>query len=183
MGSSLFASIEGDNTRLYAPLYLTKKKGGKPERRANLLMSILPKVHIGDSQKDLPIKKRLITQIVKDLLKFLEVDCKEISIYFVTRKKMSSLHEQFFQDPSPTDCISFPLDHEHLGEVFVCPSVAIAYAKEKRLNPFEETILYIVHGILHLIGYDDLTPNDKKTMRRMEKKCMERIRSEIDLCS
>ena len=146
-------------------------------------MTILPKVHIGNTQKDFPIKKRLICQLVRSVLEFLEVECKEISIYFVTRKKISALHERFFQDPSPTDCISFPLDDEHLGEVFVCPSVAIAYAKEKRLDPFEETILYIVHGILHLIGYDDLTPADKKIMRRMEKKCMERIRSKLDLCS
>ncbi len=154
----------------------TKKSPAFPKRQQ-------VKVHIGNSQKDLPIEKRLITQIVRDLLMFLELECKEISIYFVTKKKISALHEQFFQDPSPTDCISFPLDNEHLGEVFVCPSVAISYAKEKGLDPFEETILYIIHGILHLIDYDDQTPKDKKVMRGMEKKCMEHIRSKIDLCS
>ena len=131
-------------------------------------------VHIENSQRDLPLKKRYIAQIVEEVLEFLKVDCSEISIYFVTKKQISSLHDQFFEDPSPTDCISFPLDNEHLGEVFVCPKVALEYTRG--IHPFKETILYVIHGILHLLGYDDLSPKDKRGMRRMEKKCMDHIK-------
>ncbi len=138
-------------------------------------------VHVGNQQKALPIRKRQITRIVKELLSFLKTDCEEISVYFVTEKKISELHDQFFQDPTPTDCISFPIDKQHLGEIFVCPSVAILYAKKHNIDPFKETILYVVHGILHLIGYDDLDPKSKKIMRRMEKKCMDYLETRFDI--
>lgn len=130
------------------------------------------KIHVENAQKALPIKKRVITSIVKSILEFLKVDCEEISIYFVTEKEITKLHDQFFQDPTPTDCISFPIDEKHLGEIFVCPSVAISYAKKRGIDPFKETILYLIHGILHLIGHDDLDPKSKKIMRRMEQKCI-----------
>lgn len=132
-------------------------------------------VHVDNHQKALPIRKRFISQTVKEILTFLRVDCEEVSIYFTTEEKIAALHEQFFQDPTPTDCISFPIDDQHLGEVFVCPSVAITYAKKHHIDPFQETLLYMVHGILHLLGYDDLDPKSKKIMRRMEKKCMDHL--------
>lgn len=110
--------------------------------------------------------------LVKAALAYLKVPCKEISIYFVTEKQIAALHGQFFQDPTPTDCISFPLDEHHLGEVFVCPSAAKSYAKK---NPYEETALYIIHGILHLIGYDDLEEKTRRIMRKKEKSCMRHL--------
>lgn len=132
-------------------------------------------VHIENRQKALPIRKRFFSNIVKETLQFLNIHCSEIAIYFVTEKQISKLHDEFFQDPTSTDCISFPLDKEHLGEIFVCPSVAISYAEKHSLLPLQETTLYLIHGILHLIGYDDLSPKDKKEMRRMEKKCMDHL--------
>lgn len=136
---------------------------------------LLPKIHIENHQRALPIQKRSISKIIQETLLFLNIQCEEISVYFVTEKSIAKLHEQFFDDPTSTDCISFPMDNVHLGEIFVCPSVAIAYAKKHNLDPYHETILYVVHGILHLIGYDDLDPKSKKKMRAMEKKCMDHL--------
>ncbi len=120
------------------------------------------------------------------LLKFLDVTCDEIAIHFVSKRQIAKLHAIYFQDPTPTDTISFPLDNEifhphlghHLGEVFVCPAVAQEYAKERELNSYLEATLYLVHGILHLIGYDDLTPKDKRKMRQKEKACMKHLQKE-----
>ncbi len=134
-------------------------------------------LNIYNDQSALPIRKRLISQIVKKIFSFLQIDCKEISIYFTSIQTITELHLQFFNDPTPTDCISFPFDKDHLGEIFVCPAVAIEYAKKHNLDPLKETILYVVHGILHLIGYDDLDTSSKQKMRRMEKKCMDHIDS------
>lgn len=110
--------------------------------------------------------------MVSSTLDYLDCQCDEVSIYLVSTKAICKLHEEFFQDPSTTDCISFPLDKKHLGEIFVCPATAVAYAKKKKLNPYRETALYIVHGLLHLLGYDDLRAKDKRTMRKKEKSCM-----------
>ncbi len=136
-------------------------------------------IHIDNHQKALPISKRFMKSCVKKILSFLNVECEEISLYFTTEKKISLLHEQFFQDKTPTDCISFPIDRRHLGEIFVCPAVAIAYAKKHGKDPSEETLLYVIHGILHLVGYDDMNPKSKRIMRRMEKKCMNYLKPEF----
>ncbi len=107
------------------------------------------------------------------LLEHLHCPHDEVSVYFVTTKQICSLHEQFFNDPSPTDCISFPLDTHHLGEIFICPETALLYAKKHTLDPRKELTLYLVHGILHCLGFDDLTPKQKRTMRKKEKHCMQ----------
>ena len=110
------------------------------------------------------------------VLDHLKVSPEEIAIYFVSEKKICQLHEQFFQDPTPTDCISFPLDENYLGDIFVCPATALSYAAKNNLDPQEETVLYIVHGILHLLGYDDLEVKARRLMRKKEKSCMRHLR-------
>jgi len=134
-------------------------------------------VDILNNQKDLSLKKILVKKAVGACLDYLKIFPSQVSIYFVTEKKIAELHKQFFDDSTPTDCISFPLDDTHLGEVFVCPSIAIKYGKKHRVDPFEEILLYIVHGLLHLIGYDDIKSNQRKRMRSMEKKCMHHLRT------
>lgn len=112
---------------------------------------------------------------VSELCHFLLVSCDEISFYFVTEKKISELHAQHFNDPTPTDCITFPIDTSYLGDIFVCPKVAVDYAQKKHLDPFQETLLYVVHGILHLLDFDDMEPKQKSIMRKKEKTCMHHL--------
>lgn len=133
------------------------------------------KVLVYNRQKDLKIGKGSARALVQSTLDHLQIRCEETSIYFVTVKEISRLHDQFFQDPTPTDCISFPLDEDHLGEVFVCPAVAIEYAKKKNLDPYAEASLYVVHGLLHLIGHDDLEEKARRSMRKKEKSCMRHL--------
>lgn len=98
-------------------------------------------------------------------------------MYLVSAKAITELHDEFFDDPTPTDCITFPLDDSHLGELFVCPRAAVEYARKHKLPPYEELTLYLVHGILHCIGYDDLTPNQRRAMRKKEKSCMQFLKA------
>lgn len=135
-------------------------------------MSIL----VFNKQKDLKLPAKAVKALISAVLSHEKAECGEISVYFVSEKMICQMHDDFFQDPSPTDCISFPLESRPLsGEVFVCPRTAIIYAKQKELDPYEETALYIVHGLLHLLGYDDLTPNERRTMRKKEKSCMREL--------
>ncbi len=137
---------------------------------------------IYNKQKDLSLSAANIKLMVPFLLRNLNVSTDEVIIHFVSKAAIGKIHDDFFSDPSPTDCISFPIDpsstppsagkHRILGEVFVCPKVAIEYAKEEHLDPLQETTLYMIHGILHLLGYDDLDPSSRRTMRRMEQKCL-----------
>ncbi len=135
----------------------------------------MPRVNVSNRQKALPLSKSSVKKAVEALCLFLEISCDELSIFFVTEKKISALHAQFFNDPTPTDCITFPIDKSYLGDLFICPETAIQYASKQGIDPYTETLLYLVHGILHLIGYDDLEPIQRRAMRKMEKTCMSHL--------
>lgn len=134
------------------------------------------KIHFYNRQKDFPLRKQSVQKIVRLLCHFLSIECDEIGFYFVTEEEMTALHGRFFHDPTPTDCISFPIDHSYLGDVFICPKVAVSYAKKRNLDPFEEIILYLVHGLLHLLDYDDQDPKRKRLMRKKEKSCIHHLK-------
>jgi probable rRNA maturation factor len=137
-------------------------------------------IHIHNSQKDLSFSLATLKKMIPFLLEKLDVHTDEISLNFVSKKRMGIVHDEFFSDPSPTDCMSFPIDppsetkipHHVLGEIFVCPKVAIEYSEENNTDPYTELTLYVLHAILHLIGYDDIDPEDRKEMRVMEKECL-----------
>ena len=144
------------------------------------------KVTIYNSHKDLKISKTSVTRLATYFFIFLKKEVEEVIIHFVSTKKISNLHEKLFQDPSPTDCISQPYDflgYALLGEVFICPETAIKYSEKKGKDPYEETSLYVVHSLLHLLGYDDIDPKERKKMRRCEKKLLTHLKEERALLS
>lgn len=141
------------------------------------------KVLVSDRQKDLPIahesyKLQRIAMLILDAEK---QQCDELSFHFVTAPVICRLHKKFFNDPTITDCVTFPMDLDpsggfcYLGDVFVCPKQALIYAKENKGDPYKEVTLYVVHGLLHLLGYDDITAEDRKRMRVKEKKYMKML--------
>jgi probable rRNA maturation factor len=148
-------------------------------------------VLVSDRQKDLPLKheKEKIEQLVQSVIQREGRACDEVAIHFVSAKVICKMHKEFFQDPTITDCISFPLDDAreanfcYLGDVFVCPKQAILYAEEHSLDPYREATLYIVHGILHLLGYDDIDESDVKIMRQKEQKHLKHLENQgLILC-
>lgn len=137
-----------------------------------------------------------VRKLVRQFLKFHNKNCDEVSIHFIDTETISKMHADYFNDASTTDCISFPMDNDAaeddtidefdreftgtkvknykiLGEVFVCPETANAYAKKYSLDALKELTLYVVHGLLHLLGYDDLSPKDRKKMRMEEARFLE----------
>jgi probable rRNA maturation factor len=130
------------------------------------------KIHIYNKQKCLPISRPRFREAVLTVLDSLNLSPDELSLYFVSTQAITDLHAEFFQDPTPTDCITFPIDNSYLGEIFVCPETALLYAQKHSVDPQEELLLYVVHGLLHLAGYDDLDPKSKRIMRKKEKSCM-----------
>jgi probable rRNA maturation factor len=136
-------------------------------------------IHVKNTQSLLPISEDAVRQIVLSCLSREAILCDEVSIHFVEASEISKLHQEHFQDSSVTDCISFPIDNSQdsgykpLGDVFVCPAVALSYARtHSKTNIYRELTLYIIHGLLHLIGYDDLEKADRKTMRLAERRHM-----------
>lgn len=98
----------------------------------------------------------------------------ELSIAFVTDTVIAQVHKTFMDDPSATDVITFPADPKmnSAGEIIVSVDHALDRAKELN-EPFSrELSLYLIHGWLHLAGYDDRSEEDRKAMRAAEQKAM-----------
>lgn len=139
-------------------------------------------VDVSNEQQVLVLDHASLTPIIAEVLALEGQRCDEVALHFVTKDEICKLHARFFDDPSPTDCISLPMDesedvfYRHLGDIFVCPEVACEYAEQNGHEPFEETLLYVVHGMLHLLGYDDLDERDRLKMREAEERHMRRLR-------
>jgi probable rRNA maturation factor len=102
----------------------------------------------------------------------------ELSVVFVTDETIAQVHADFMDDATPTDVITFPAnkDMESAGEIIVSVDHALSRAQELT-EPFSrELSLYLLHGWLHLAGYDDRTPQDRAEMRLAEQRALAILR-------
>jgi probable rRNA maturation factor len=101
----------------------------------------------------------------------------ELSIAFITPERCCELHETFFSDDSITDVMTFPGDPDdnHAGDLAICPAFAVEQAPEYATTFAEELTLYLLHGWLHLVGFDDQSPEDMEQMRKAEKTLQEKV--------
>ena len=118
--------------------------------------------------------RRIVRHLLKEMTPARDFD---IVIHVINATEMTRLNENFLQHAGSTDVITF--DHRETvrksrvattihGELFVCVDDAIAQAREFKTNWQSEVVRYIVHGVLHLLGYDDLKPQLRRTMKREE---------------
>lgn len=98
----------------------------------------------------------------------------ELSIAFVDDTTIGQVHADFMDDPSPTDVITFPADTsmESAGEIIVSVDHAVTRALELGERFSRELSLYLVHGWLHLAGYDDRSEADRLKMRAAEQEAL-----------
>ncbi len=103
----------------------------------------------------------------------------EVEIIFVDEPTIQKLHDDYLHDASSTDIITFDLgvspEGARLGALYICPEVAKRFAARYKVTLGQELHRLIAHGILHLLGYDDHSPQDKRRMRREENKILARI--------
>jgi probable rRNA maturation factor len=113
-----------------------------------------PDVPISDRQ-DLPVDVEPLARLARNTLRAEGLTSGELSVSFVTEREMAELNERYAGERGPTDVLSFPLDGPEgevrvLGDVVICP----AYAAANNPDLAAELRLLLVHGILHLLGYD-----------------------------
>jgi len=100
----------------------------------------------------------------------------ELAIVLVDEGAMEQLHLQWMDEPGPTDVLSFPMDELRpgteesltpaglLGDIVLCPQVAVSQAETAGHSPLDEMLLLTTHGILHLLGFDHAEPDEEKEM-------------------
>ena len=105
---------------------------------------------------------------------------RELSLALVGDKTMSRLHRQFLNITGPTDVLTFALatdarGHSIAGEVIVCVPEARRNARSRGIPLEREVLLYALHGMLHLCGYDDRTERGFRRMHRVEDELLSRL--------
>jgi len=95
-----------------------------------------------------------------------------VEITILGARAMAKAHRDFLGIPGPTDVITFPY-----GEILVCAPVAASRAREFGHDTTSELALYIIHGLLHLSGHDDTTPDKACLMASAQEKILQEILS------
>ncbi|MDR0960857.1 MAG: rRNA maturation RNase YbeY [Propionibacteriaceae bacterium] len=100
----------------------------------------------------------------------------DLSILLVDETTMANYHEKFMDEPGPTDVLSFPMDELRpgeegkerpegmLGDIVLCPTVTDRQAKESGRTPQGEMNYLLLHGFLHLLGFDHAEEEERAVM-------------------
>lgn len=110
--------------------------------------------------------KRLIKNI---LTRFKSLD-KTLSIQFVGEKKIRELNKEYRGVDRVTDVLSFGLDGEDLGDIFICYAQIRKQAKIYKVSVKEELARMLAHGVLHLLGFGHQNKSDEKKMLKLQDK-------------
>jgi len=118
-----------------------------------------PRVAVSDRQ-DLPVEAEALAELAAATMRG-EGAAGELALSFVSVEEMASLHERYLGEPGPTDVLAFPQGEDDLlGDVVVCP----AYAQGQNPDLGAELRLLVVHGVLHLLGYDHEAEEERAEM-------------------
>jgi rRNA maturation RNase YbeY len=125
-----------------------------------------PAILVSDRQT-LPVDEAGLVDLARTTLLGEGLGAVELSVSFVDDAEMEELHVRYMNEEGPTDVLSFPLDEEEhhgvrvLGDVVIAPAVA---ARNNPEDPAAELRLLLVHGILHVLGYDHEDADERAAM-------------------
>jgi probable rRNA maturation factor len=136
-------------------------------------------LNYGDLRGGQRIKPDVVKSLLKRLASILNIkDEHSISIAFITESEMSRLDESYYGGQGVTDVLAFPSEEPHaqlgyLGEILIYYPRAKEQAIERGARPLSEIKLLIIHGTLHLLGYNHDTPPRKEEMFRLQDRILE----------
>ena len=133
------------------------------QRKISVNVAGLQKFAVKALQNCLQLQKKKQTDLRK---------LRDIFVWLISDRRMSQLHRQFLGQTGPTDVLTF----QH-GEIFISAETAKQHARVFANSLMHELQLYIVHGLLHLHGFDDRTPAGARKMKRMQERILSRALS------
>lgn len=129
-------------------------------------------IAVANRQRRWPVKSAALKAAVVAVLHGEGITQADVSIAVVSDAAIHEINRQFLQHDEPTDVITFVLDQRDGfidGEIVVSADTATTIAKRIGWSSQDELLLYVIHGALHLAGYDDLQPDARRKMRSREK--------------
>ena len=134
-----------------------------------------------DKQR-IPFKKKILLEAVLYLLGLLKIKKAQINIYFVNNARIRKINQIYLKKNYPTDVISFNLSENGdniLVEVFISLQMAKHNALVYKGSLAGEVMLYIIHAILHILGFDHRCREGKKTMFKKQSNLLRKVSSYI----
>lgn len=128
-----------------------------------------------NEQHTLPVDEPRLREAIELVLRQAKFAQAEISVAIVDDPSMHELNRRYLNHDEPTDVLSFVLEASEGaldGEIIVSADTAASTALRFGWAAEDELLLYVIHGALHLVGYDDLDPAAKSEMRRQERACL-----------
>jgi len=133
----------------------------------------MSKISVHSPQEIVPIDKGRTREIARAVLEGEAVIDYEISLAFVDNTTIHRLNKQYLDHDEPTDVMSFPYSNAGAkkleGELVIGVEIAKEQAAERGHYVQIELALYVIHGLLHLCGYDDKSAKDEAKMRERER--------------
>jgi probable rRNA maturation factor len=173
------------------------KSASRPAKSKWRAPEILPdwvgryEVEIDDSQKVLKVDPRRLVDVARSVLAAEKCVSASISLAIVDNEMIHELNVRYLQHDFPTDVLSFLLEEEFdaamlpipkdaprgygkriEGEIILSAEMAQQSAAKYRWQPLDEVTLYVVHGLLHLCGYDDMTRKQQSLMQQREREVL-----------
>ncbi|MBF0483522.1 MAG: rRNA maturation RNase YbeY [Candidatus Omnitrophica bacterium] len=143
------------------------------------LVNNILEIHVTNLQTRFKISSSSIISTVKHILKYNKVSNARLNFVFVTGRKMRVLNSRYKDHHYTTDVLAFDLRSEKekglRGEIIISTDEAFKNARIYKTSVEHELNLYMAHGILHLLGYDDHGFQDIKKIRDMEQKIIESL--------
>lgn len=146
-----------------------------------MLMARLPEIWIENCQETRPVDLSQLMDLAPLALEqalrrtesrrpgiALEMEALEVSL--VSEEEIARIHDEFLDDPTPTDVITF--DH---GEIIIGVEAASAEAVERSWPLERELLLYFIHGVLHLQGLNDHLPEEQEEMRILQEEILDLV--------
>ena len=126
------------------------------------------------------LERQRLRQAVRAILRDAQVRSAEVSLAVVSDQQIQQLNRRYLQHDYPTDVLSFRLDDgtdpvSLEGEVVVSWDTACRTAERIGWRSHDELLLYVIHGCLHLVGYQDHTSAERKQMRAREAEYLGRL--------
>ena len=132
------------------------------------------RITIRNLQKKVLVHPQKVKKILNRVLKKEKVKGKvEINICFMSDKIIRKLNKKYLKKDSPTDVLAFNMTNPKVrgtlyADILVSTDTALRNARVFKTTPSYELSLYSVHGLLHLLGYDDHSSRNQKIMRKKE---------------
>ena len=135
-------------------------------------------IDVVNRQTHVPLVEERLKDAVQMVLEDASIVEAQISLAVVDDPTICELQRKYLERDEPTDVLSFVYQSNKQGldgEVIVSAETADLSAASFDWTPQEELLLYVVHGALHLVGYDDTTPDKQTEMRQKERAYLTRL--------